>query len=281
MLAWELGQDGLPSSVLTVKRDLALRRRIREWQGERAKRPVSELTKSTAARIRHPVQGKGVGPGREAYSVFPPELVRFFARFYRVPAGGLYVDPFAGQGVRLQTAVLCGLRDYGQDTSATFHGWIERELYPRLPPGVDARVVLGDSRNLGLPSASGDFSMTSPPYWNLEQYPGATEGDLSHTRRYEDFLDGMEAIGRELARVLKPGAFAVANVADIRRDGAFYPYHSDLLQRWTRAGLLPWDVWILRLYASTMAQVFAPGKIDRQIAPKAHEYALVFRAPGA
>ena len=281
-VAAHLGGE-IPDSVFTLKRDLGLRSRIREWQGERAKRPGGEVTTSSSKRIRHPAQGKGVRPGGDLFSVMPAELVRFFVRFYGVPKGGLYVDPFAGQGVRLQVAALEGLDYFAQDTSQAFVGWIGRELLPRFrEQGIPTKAVvqLGDSSaRLDLPDAVGDFCFTSPPYWKLEQYPEPVKGALDREPSYEAFLEGMVRVGRELLRVLKPGAFCVFNVADLRFDGRFFPYHADLLVRYRELGFQVWDTWVLKLYASSLGKAFGLGKIERFIAPKAHEYGLVFRRP--
>lgn len=74
----------------------------------------------------------------------------------------------------------------------------------------------GDSADVlrGLPDASIDLSVFSPPFQALYVY-SATERDLGNCATPEEFFDHFAYITRELARVMKPGRNVCVHVAQI------------------------------------------------------------------
>src|SRR5438874_8661866 len=64
---------------------------------------------------------------------------------------------------------------------------------------------LGDARDLSwIASESVHLVVTSPPYWTLKKYE-ANEGQLGEIADYNRFLDELDKVWRECARVLAPG----------------------------------------------------------------------------
>lgn len=77
------------------------------------------------------------------------------------------------------------------------------------------RLILGDSREMdGVPDSSVHLVVTSPPYWTLKEYPGAT-GQLGQVEDYEEFLDTLDEVWRHVHRVLVPGGRLVIVVGDV------------------------------------------------------------------
>lgn len=77
------------------------------------------------------------------------------------------------------------------------------------------RLILGDSREMDeVPDASVHLVVTSPPYWTLKEYPGAT-GQLGQVEDYEEFLDTLDEVWRHVHRVLVPGGRLVIVVGDV------------------------------------------------------------------
>ncbi len=115
----------------------------------------------------------------------------------------------------------------------------------------DAAVILPE-----MDSESVDFVATDPPY-NIQlpitmaggklaathanrrtDYSMVTDqpGDLANCSDYETFLDRMEAVFLELARVLRSERYAAVIVRDAYQNGRYIFTGSDLAARATRAG---------------------------------------------
>jgi hypothetical protein len=225
--------------------------------------------------------GKGAvrGSDNTALSIMPAELVAFFVKYY-ARAGDVYLDPFAGQGVQMQVAHRLGLHYFGYDLSAAHVAYIEA-VRRRLDVGaLQISVTHGDSRRPdAIATGVGDFCFTSPPYWDIEFY-GSEPEQLGTGKTYDEFLQGMHDVARAWLPKFKPGAVAVVNVNDFRRGGRFYPYHADTIALFTRAGWEIADTWIVDGLIGGMSKAFAVNFNTKRIAPKVHEYCLVFRAPG-
>lgn len=127
------------------------------------------------------------------------------------------------------------------------------------PSGCELRV--GDSLAIlpTLDDESIDFVATDPPY-NVQlpmtmsggalaaafsnrrtDYAMVTDdpADLANAADYPAFLDRMEAVLAELARVLKRGRYAVLIVRDAYQDGRYLFTGADLAARAATVGLVP------------------------------------------
>ena len=118
----------------------------------------------------------------------------------------------------------------------------------------DALALLPD-----LPDASVDFVATDPPY--TVQLPLTMAGgrlaeahanrrtdyamrsddpaDLANAPTHDAYLDAMERVLGELARVLRPGRYAAVIVRDAYVDGTYRFTGADLAARAARVGLVP------------------------------------------
>jgi len=89
---------------------------------------------------------------------------------------------------------------------------------------VRIKVIFGDARSMGeLPGESVHLVVTSPPYYNAPfDFPGLF-------RSYDEYLDLLRCVGRELYRVLRTGRVACFVTQDVRIEGRLYPIVSDLI----------------------------------------------------
>lgn len=137
----------------------------------------------------------------------------FIERFTR--PGDVVLDPFLGFGTTLAVAARTGRRGIGVELLPDRAEWVRQRL------GDGVTVLTGDARelrNLGIGSI--DFSMTSPPYRTKDNHPeNALDGYRSHGGGYDQYLEGLRDVYVQLAELLRPGAFAVVNVANIRFGG--------------------------------------------------------------
>ena len=107
-----------------------------------------------------------------------------------------------------------------------------RSFLPVL--GTEHRLVLGDSRNIRFPPSSIHLVVTSPPYWNLKEYP-KRGGQLGGVDDYEVFLRDLREVWSNCYDALVPGGRLVCVVGDVclsrRRNGGRHmvvPLHSDI-----------------------------------------------------
>ncbi len=104
-------------------------------------------------------------------------------------------------------------------------------------------LKLGDARDLsGIKDKSVHLVVTSPPYWTLKEYPGAT-GQLGAVADYEMFLSELDKVWSECERVLVPGGRICCVVGDIclprKKAGKHLvmPLHADIQVRTRKLGL--------------------------------------------
>lgn len=115
-----------------------------------------------------------------------------------------------------------------------------------MPPFDSTSHTLhaGDARNLSwIPDESVHLVVTSPPYWTLKQYKENRDGQLGDLGDYDQFLDELDKVWRECARVLVGGGRICCVVGDVcisrRQGGRHYiaPLHADIQARARKNGL--------------------------------------------
>lgn len=87
------------------------------------------------------------------------------------------------------------------------------------------KIVFGDARDMSeIPDRSVHLMVTSPPYYNAPfDYPGLFKS-------YDEYLDLIRSVARELRRVLAPGRIACFVTQDVRIEGKLYPICADIIR---------------------------------------------------
>lgn len=285
-----LGVKNMPDSILKNDRSDRAMDVFVDWKG-RDYNTVGKKRRRGA--IAHPMldrvfdaSGKCCRGKDGALSRFPQNIGRILLNFY-CPVDGIVFDPFAGHNSRMELVYKSG-RDYiGMDISDMFMCANEQIRQKLLNDNCkmlikrenSIQLIHGDSRYVPLSSEIADFTITSPPYWDLEWYGDENE-QLGRVGTYRGFLSGLYKCLQENYRVLSPGSFCIWCVNDFRKNGVFYPYHLDVAILGSRAGFTIDNFYILDL-GHPVVSSFAKTIIQSRALAKRHEYAIVYRKQGA
>mgnify|MGYP001626410137 CR=1 FL=1 len=88
-----------------------------------------------------------------------------------------------------------------------------------------AKIIFGDARDMReVPSGSVNLVVTSPPYFNAPfDYPGLFKD-------YNEYLEMIRNVSKELYRVIAPGRIACFVTQDVRVEGKLYPVPADIVR---------------------------------------------------
>lgn len=220
------------------------------------------------------ISGRGCEAG--ALSKFPQNIGRSMVLLYSEP-GDIVFDPHAGHNSRMDLCVKAGRNYVGCDISNEFMKFNFKradELRERFP-NTNITLHHCDSRSVPVKSKSANFSITSPPYYDIEEYGDEPE-QLGKAKTYEEFLKGMQLVMNETYRVLRYGSYSIWFVNDFRRKKKFHTYHIDIIRLANNAGFTTHDILIVDL-GKSIRDCFTNQIVETRILPKRHEFGLVFK----
>ncbi len=155
------------------------------------------------------------------------------------------------------------------------------------------RVILGDSREMPeMPDESVQLVVTSPPYANLKHYEPDNPDQLGDIDDYEKFLDELDKVWAECARVLVPGGRVCCVVGDVnvaRSNGGRHhvlPLSADIKVRGRRLGLdhLQGIIWYkvanIKLEASKSSRYLGKPNLPGGVVKNDIEHIIFLRKPG-
>ncbi len=274
------GAENLPSSIMRAKKQIATEeddpsvvgRGYDDTAPYKDKAANTKLPKSV--RNAYALSGRGCQAG--ALSRFPQNICRSMVLLYSEPGDTIF-DPHIGHNSRMQCCVETGRNYIGCDISTEFMKF-NFELAERLKKKHHNRHIElhhCDSRKVPFESEIADFSLTSPPYFDIEYYGDEPE-QLGKAKTYEEFLEGMRQVIAETYRVVKKGAHSLWFINDFRRKGKFHLYHIDIIRLGESVGFTTHDIMIVD-FGRTMRDAFLNQIIETKILPKKHEFCVIFR----
>jgi DNA modification methylase len=182
---------------------------------------------------------------------FPETLAQEFIEFF-TKRGMTVLDPMVGTGSTLVACLRSGRNGYGVELNpkyvAVARQEIEKERAKASPAGrrLTLEVVEADARKLlGLNLPPMDYSLTSPPYWNMLRMKGAEtqsrrrvrgldvaysdeSADLGNIADYDEFLEALVSVYRQVLEVLRDKAYLTIIVKNVKKKGKVYPLAWDL-----------------------------------------------------
>jgi len=176
--------------------------------------------------------------------------------------------------------------------AAKRRAWAQRPALLR----TTHRVYEGDGRALEHLGAEPlvHLVVTSPPYWNLKEYPDSPGAQLGNLADYQEFLSELSNVWRRCFQLLVPGGRLCVVVGDVclsrRRAGrhSVIPLHADISRQCTKFGFdyLSPIFWYKIANAATEVEGNGSPFLGKPYEPNAVikndvEYILIFRKPGA
>ncbi|KXL53610.1 MULTISPECIES: DNA methyltransferase [Bacillota] len=207
------------------------------------------------------------------------KLIRTFSK-----DGNSILDPFNGVGSSLVAAHNLNRPATGIDLSEEFCEIAKN----RVGNDDKINVINGDSfiELEKLEENSFDLCVTSPPYWDILNMKRSADGkeavnysekanDMGNIPNYSEFISRLGELFAKVNRVIKPGAYCLVNVMDIRKKSEFYPLHSDLATELQKHGFIFDDIiiWDRQQDYNNMRPLGYPYKYRIN---KVHEYILIF-----
>jgi hypothetical protein len=264
----------IPASVMVVKRDEMDTDPV---LGSYEESGYQEM-KGTNLHKAFTISGRGAANG--ALSIFARNICRTCVLLYSKP-GDMIVDPFIGHNSRMGTCITEGRHYHGYDVSIRFmkDNYLIASQLRKDYPSMKIELNLHTSEEMiYTPDNYGDFTITSPPYWDIEDYGDEPEQLGKWSKTYDEFMRKMAYVAKENYRTLKSGAFAAWFINDFRRNGKFYSYHIDTKNILERAGFQMWDIMIVDL-GRAFRESFVTQIVEQRILPKRHEYGIIVRKP--
>lgn len=228
-------------------------------------------------------------------AMFPGALVERLLLCFTRDSQNVVLDPFSGSGATLVAAKKLGKIGIGFEVAKDYYELAQQRLkQPGLfIAGYEARVYHCDARLMfnHIAPESADICITSPPYWDILSRKRSADskairdyaqgdGDISRIEDYKSFLSALAEVFRQVNRALKPGAFCLVVVMDIRKQDKFYAFHADLASRLCAedVGFFLDDtiVWDRRQEYNNLRPLGFPTTFRIN---KIHEYILIFRKP--
>lgn len=219
-------------------------------------------------------------------AMFTLRLVERILEAYTCKTGVL-LDPFAGSGTALLAALQNNMDAIGLDINPHYRQSFEKRVGLFESKRWHYHVI--DALRAGevVPANSVDICVTSPPYWDIlnrrrsadgkEARPySSAENDLGNVKDYGKFLALLGEVVSVVRTAMKPGAYFVLNVMDLRKGPVFYPFHMDATEVAQKSGFVLQDiiVWDRQKEYNNMRPLGYPHKF---IVNKVHEYLLVFK----
>jgi len=159
---------------------------------------------------------------------FPPHVARDIAKRFGLNKRSTVLDPCAGWGGRMIGFSTVVDRYVGFEPSTETYAGLKklRTFLHRMNPDFKANIQCLPFEDSMLPSNRFDLALTSPPYYDTEEYTDEETNSLNRYGTFEEWCAGFyEPLIERTMDALKPGGVFVLNIGsrnyplnDVMRD---------------------------------------------------------------
>lgn len=244
------------------KPDWTVTKKLKEWVGD-------------AGQSRE-LQGKAMALLGSKYttSIFNPHLAQMIYSAYCEPVQRIY-DGFAGGGTRGFVATAMGHSYTGVEIRQNEVDRLESRM---IELGVKFDIHCADSQHYPIEEEAYDFSLTCPPYYDLEVY-STQDGDMSNVASYEQFLSMLQNSMATTYKGLKRGALFVMVVGNFRdKKGNLRHFNGDVVRLGKEVGFVLHDELVF-WGASDIAYQRLGQFVANRRSVRVHEFIVIFKKP--
>ena len=169
----------------------------------------------------------GVGLANE----FPPRHARDFCLNIGITKNCKVLDPCGGWGGRMiGISTICDYYECYEPSTKTYHGLLKlSEWIKKMNKDFNAYVHCLPFEDSNLKDNFYDFAITSPPYYNTEDYCDEETNSLNRYKTFDDWCNGFYIpLIQKTMNSLKKGACFVINIGD-----RLYPLSKVLLDNFS------------------------------------------------
>lgn len=188
---------------------------------------------------------------------FPPKLIEKFILFF-TKKGQTVLDPFLGIGSTFEACYNTDRNGIGIELNKKYAYYSKKRVNNLLKgklinKDLNLEVINDDCLNIDKHKLTNiDFSITSPPYWNMlrtsrgnvksslkkrvenghDEFYSNDNRDAGNIESYEDYLQFLDKLYDKIFSTLKKGAYIVLILQNIRtKEGRMLPVAWDVAKR--------------------------------------------------
>ncbi len=163
---------------------------------------------------------------------FPPHVARDLCREFGVTKNSKVLDPCGGWGGRMiGVSVISDNYDCFEPSTKTYNGLLKLfDFIKSLNPSFNANVNCLPFEESKIEYNSYDFALTSPPYYDTEDYSDEETNSKNRYKTFDDWCDGFYVpLVKKTMNALKDGKVFVLNIGS-----RIYPLNEVLLDNFSK-----------------------------------------------
>lgn len=216
----------------------------------------------------------------DTISTFPSTITFVYTILLSKEEDKVY-DPFSGHNSRAEDILFLNRKYYAYDIH-TYPIEFTLNSINRFPK-ENYELTLGSSEKVKYDNNTFDFSITSPPYSDVEKYNNIYEEEMENdlsSKDYENFLILYSNCIKETFRVLKPSAYFVCVIGNLFKNGNLVNLLSDTIDIGLKIGFKLHDINIYNRGSNIGGDLnYRQYIINSKRLPTIHEYIIIFQKP--